>query len=131
MDYDYWLQKEAGCFDDYYEADNDEIFDWYEDHYADDVTVDNILYGDLHSFSYVPYIVIEGITDKIAEDEEFIKIYDAGFVEDLTEFIKMYPESAKVLCEKYIPKNTNDLLNLIGRQGWDTLEKKFYESYNN
>lgn len=26
MDYDYWLQKGAGCFDEYYKADNDELY---------------------------------------------------------------------------------------------------------
>ena len=73
----------------------------------------------------------EAIIDKITGDEEFIRIYDAGFVEDLPEFIKKYPERAQVLCKKYIPKDANDLWNLLGYKGWDSLTEKFYENYNN
>ena len=131
MDYDRWLQKGAGCFDDYYEADNNEIFEWYEDNYSNDVTTSNVLYNDITDLPYITSLVIEAITDKMAEDEEFIKAYDAGFVEDLVEFNKKYPERAKALCEKYISKNVNDLWNLLGREGWDSLEEEFYEDYNN
>lgn len=131
MDYDVWLQRSAGCFDDYYEASDDEIFDWYEDYYAEDINVDNILYSDIEDMPYIAYLVAEAIIDKITGDEEFIKAYDAGFVEDLVEFNKKYPERAKVLCEKYIPKNANELYSLIGDKGWDSLSEEFYESYNN
>ena len=131
MDYDNWLQKSAGCFDDYYEADNNEIFEWYKNNYSDDVTTSNVLYNDISDIPYAASLVIEAITDKMAEDEEFIRAYDAGFVEDLVEFNKKYPERAKVLCEKYIPKNANELYGLIGDKGWDSLSEEFYKSYNN
>lgn len=131
MDYDYWLQKSAGCFDDYYEASNDEIFDWYDRYYSEDVTPKMVLYGDWDELDYIPSIVVESISDKIAEDEEFIRAYDAGFVEDLVEFNKKYPERARAICEKYIPKNAKDLWNLLGRERWDSLEEQFYEGYNN
>ena len=29
------------------------------------------------------------------------------------------------------PKDANDLWNLLGYKGWDSLTEKFYENYNN
>ena len=117
MDYDNWLQKSAGCFDDYYEADDDEIFDWYNRYYSEDVTPEMVLYGDLTELDYIPYIIAEAISERMSEDNEFIKAYDSGFVEDLSEYIRKYPERAKALYNKYKPDNLEKLHNLLG-ESW-------------
>ena len=130
MDYDNWLQKGAGCFDEHYETNNNEIFEWYKNNYADDITVDNILYDEIDDFPYVPYLVIERILDRMGEDDEFINAYDSGLVDDLNEYIRKYPERARVICEKYIPRNADDLWNLLGDKGWKSIKDSFYEYYN-
>ena len=128
MDYDYWLQKSAGCFDDYYEAKDDEIFEWYENNYADDITADNILYAETDDFPYVAYLVIECILDRMGEDDEFINAYDSGLVDDLNEYIRKYPECARAICKKYIPKNANELYSIVEKNGWESILDNFYDS---
>jgi len=131
MDYDYWLQKSAGCFDDNYsEASDEQIFEWYKDYYSDVLTPEEVLFGDWSELYGTAYLVAEAITDKMGEDEEVIKQYDAGLIEDLSEFIKKYPERAKILYEKYEPKNDNELFALIGYEGWSSLQDKFYENHD-
>lgn len=132
MGYDYWLQKSAGCFDDdYYEASDKEIFEWYKEHCADKITPEEVLFGDWSELYGTAYLVAETISDKMGEDEEVIRLYDAGLIEDLSEFIKKYPERAKALYKKYEPKDDNELYALIGEKGWSSLLDEFYESYNN
>lgn len=124
MDYDYWLQKSAGCFDEYYEASNDDVFEWYSNTYGD-VPVKQALddYG-------IPYCVVEAIVDRMWEDENVLKDLEAGVVDDLQEWLDKHPGQYEILYEKYKPKNARELYNLVGREGWDSLEEEFYEYYN-
>lgn len=130
MDYDNWLQKSAGCFDDYYEADDNEIFDWYNRYHSEDVTPEMVLYGDWGELDYVPYLIAEAICERMSEDNEFIKAYDSGFVEDLNEYIRKYPERAKILYDKYKPDNLEELRNLLGKD-WEKLEEEYSDYINN
>ena len=124
MDYDYWLQKSAGCFDDYYEADDDTIFNWYDDKY-NDVPVKEALED-----YEIPFYVADAIIERMWEDEEVLKDLDAGIVDDLAEWAEKYPEQYKILYEKYKPKNADELFNLVGRDGWASISDDFYESLN-
>ncbi len=125
MDYDYWLQKSAGCFDDYYEASDDEIFRWYDERYSD-VPMEKAL-GDYD----IPSCVADAMIDKMWEDEEFLRDYDYGFVEDLAEWMDKYPDKANRLYQKLKPKNSDEMFKLLGRKGWSSFTDEFYDWYNN
>lgn len=125
MDYDYWLQKGAGCFDEYYEADDDEIFEWYYDKY-NDVPVKEAL--DDYD---IPSCVVDAIIDRMWEDENVLKDLEAGVVEDLQEWLDKHPGQYEALYEKYKPKNADELYNLVGSKGWNSISDSFYESYYN
>ena len=113
----------------YYEANDDEVFEWYEKYYK--VSTEDVLFGDTYKLPHISNIVAESIIDRMCKDESFIELYDTGDIEDLDEFIKKYPERAKILCEKYIPKNANELYSLIDKKYWDLLIEEFYKDYNN
>ena len=124
MDYDYWLQKSAGCYDDYYEAEDDDIFEWYYDKY-NDVPVKEALED-----YEIPYCVADAITERMWEDEKVLKDLEAGIVDDLAEWLEKHPEQYEILYEKYKPKNADELYSLVGRDGWDSISDDFYESLN-
>ena len=78
----------------------------------------------------IPYYVSDSIIDKMWEDEEFLRDYDYGFVEDLDEWINKYPDKANRLYQKLKPKSSDEMFKLLGRKGWSSLEDEFYDWYD-
>lgn len=125
MDYDNWLQKGAGCFDNYLEADDDEIFEYYRDKYYDFSAEEALNEG------IMPSYIADSIIDRMWEDEEVLRELEAGNVDDLAEWEQKHPDKVETLYERTRPNNAAELRNLIGKDGWLMLKEEFYKFWDN
>lgn len=125
MDYDNWLQKGAGCFDNYFEADDDEIFEYCRDRYYDFSAEEALNEG------IMPSYIADSIIERMWEDEEVLRELEAGDVDDLAEWEQKHPDKVETLYERTRPNNATELRNLIGKGGWSMLKEEFYESWEN
>ena len=128
-DYDLWLQKSAGCFDEYPEhnPEDDEIFDYFESEYGDNLKseVTDLSYRGIRS------IYAEHIIEIMWDDPEVLKELEDGTVEDLAEWMKKHPEKVDDLFERCRPYDADEFKILLGKETWNKLSEEYDEYYWN
>lgn len=121
IDYDWWLQKSAGCFDDddCYEPSVDEVYDYWVDNYlikGEEPSVEYFLSGDLGTDSFVALA---------EQNESFIRDYESGIVEDIDDWFNKDPDGhATAFWNKVKPVNGKTLCYLLNSHVYDSKYKK-------
>lgn len=131
MDYDNWLQKSAGAFDD--GPDDDQIWSYYGDEMFNDWSENN------QTFKQYMY--------ETGEDELFDPISD-GIWDALPDYVKndksidddykmygKYPEEVEKAFSLVKPKSPEEYKRMVwnkgkGRINYESLAEKYWQKYN-
>lgn len=122
MDYDNWLQKSAGCFDDgefYADEHLDEIYNYWNGYIQ---SPKDLLKGSIPGF--------ESFLAFAEEDEDFFNDFDDGNVEDVEEWILKDPDKhVTKLWGVVKPKDGESLETFLNKGNeWDDMVTE-YEEY--
>lgn len=122
MDYDNWLQKSAGCFDDdvfYADEHLDDIYEYWSEHVQ---SPKDLLTG------YIPGF--ESFLTFAEEDDDFLNDFDDGNVKDVEEWITKDPNGhVTKLWDMIKPKDGESLETFLNKGNeWDDMAVE-YEEY--
>ena len=131
MDYDNWLQKGAGAFDD--GPDDDQIWSYYGDEMFNDWSENNQTFkqymyetGEDELFDPISDGIWNALPDYVKDDKD---------IDDDYKMYEKYPEEVEKAFSLVKPKNPEEYKHMVwnkgkGRMNYESLAEKYWQRHN-